>query len=109
MAYSKKETQITLGLITKNERRGDYVKVSRIIPENNGEESVDIRLMYTSDKEDAPKDENGLSPTTKGVRVKSESVPELLLALYKGLSEEERIEFEDAIEELNNSKEESEE
>lgn len=108
MAYNKKETQVTLGLITKNERRGDYIKISRIVPESGGEESVDIRLMYTSDKEDAPKDENGLSPTTKGVRVKSENIPELMLALYKGLSAEEVIEFEDAIAELGSSKEDEE-
>lgn len=95
MAYNKKETQVTMGLIKKNDR-GDFFKVSRIIPES-GDESVDIRLMYTSDKEGVPKDENGLSPTSKGVRVKSESVVELLIAIYKSLNDEERLEFNDSL------------
>ena len=95
MAYNKKETQVTLGYITKSERRGEYIKVSRIIPDGGGEESLDARLMYTADEgKDVPRDEKGLSPTSKGFRLKSENIAEFVSMIIKGMNEDEKADLE---------------
>lgn len=90
MSYGKEE-QIELALIKRN-NRGEYIKVTRIIPEGNRMESVDIRTMYTDEADE-------IRPTKKGVRISSESLPELVTALVQSLSTEEAEEIMELIKE----------
>lgn len=83
MAYdSSKETQVDVILIKKN-NRGDYIRVSRIEPEDKKKlPSIDIRNMYTTDDDE-------VRPTQKGVRINSEIVPEVFLAMLRAMRYEE--------------------
>lgn len=87
MAYSAKEKQNEIGLVRKNSR-GEYIRVARIIPEDSRKlESLDIRLMYTAE-------DGSVRPTTKGIRVNSELLPEVVSLIIKGMSHEELAELE---------------
>lgn len=82
MAYdASKEKQEEYGLITKNSR-GEYFRITRVIPGDNKVDSIDIRLYYTDGEEN-------IRPTQKGVRVSSEIVPELVLSILRAMNEDE--------------------
>lgn len=87
MAYSAKERQNEIGLVRKNSR-GEYIRVARVIPEDSKKlESLDIRLMYTAE-------DGSIKHTTKGIRVNSELLPEVVSLIIKGMSQEELDELE---------------
>lgn len=95
MAYNAKETQKDILMIPKG-NRGDYIKVSRIIPENTAKaQSIDIRMMYTAVD---PNEGEQIRPTQKGVRINSEMLPEIMAAIYGNMTEEELADFEANIE-----------
>lgn len=95
MAYNAKETQKGILMIPKG-NRGDYIKVSRIIPENTAKaQSIDIRMMYTAVD---PNEGEQIRPTQKGVRINSEMLPEIMAAIYGNMTEEELADFEANIE-----------
>lgn len=95
MAYdANNEKQIEYGLIQKNSR-GEYFRVARVIPNGSSRlQAVDIRTMYTDDTDT-------IRPTSKGVRVSSESIVEVATAIFKAMSIEEKEEFLDALTEIN--------
>ena len=87
MAYLAKEKQNEIGLVRKNSR-GEYIRVARIIPEDSKRlESLDIRLMYTAE-------DGSVRHTTRGIRVNSELLPEVVSLIIKGMSQEELDELE---------------
>lgn len=93
MAYNyRDEKQVEVALIKKNER-GDYYKITRIIPGSNKLESIDMRMMYTDDSDE-------IRPTKKGIRVNTEDITEFMVAVFKALSIEERQEVLEGIENL---------
>lgn len=95
MAYNAKETQKELLMLPKG-NRGEYIKVSRITPENTAKsESVDIRVMYTAVD---PNEGAQIRPTQKGVRINSEMLPEIMAAIYANMTEEELADFENNLE-----------
>lgn len=106
MATYAKSSQEVFASIPKNDR-GEFLQVSRIIPENkNSLESIDIRLLFTAmDPNEGPV----LKPTQKGVRINSETIPEVFAAVYKAMSVEERQEFSDLIASVDKLEEEAEE
>lgn len=105
MAYSAKETQKVLKMFKKG-NRGEYIQVSRIIPENKErQESIDIRVMYTATD---PNEGDTIRPTQKGVRINSETLPELIALICANMSEEEYIDLQTNLETLRNKSEEDE-
>ena len=83
MAYNiKDEKQQEFCMVPKNDR-GEYFRVARVIPPQNRMESIDIRLYYTDDSGD-------VRPTKKGVRVHTEALPEVVVAIFEALSKEEK-------------------
>ena len=80
MAYKSKDKQEIIAQVQKNSR-GEYIQVSKIIPENGKASSVDVRLMYTADDDE-------IKPTTKGVRLNSEIAGEVIVAMMKALDTE---------------------
>ena len=96
MAYdASKETQVNIGMVKKNQR-GDYIKIQRIIPKDESKlPSVDIRNMYTADDGEVYPARQG------GVRMNSELLIEVMKLVYKAMSTEERIDFKDAISEID--------
>ena len=83
MAYNAdNEIREDLGLFDKNSR-GDKVAVTKITNKKTGNVAYDIRNMYTNDDDE-------IKPTTKGVRLNSELIVDVVGALLKGLSEDER-------------------
>lgn len=87
--YQAKEEE--LGMIKKNDR-GDFIRIARIIPAK-GNEAIDIRMFYT--------DEMGqLRPTSKGIRISTEKVAEVIRLMMKGLKIEE---YEELLEEVINN------
>lgn len=106
MAYNAKETQKDILMIPKG-NRGDYIKVSRIIPENTAKaQSIDIRMMYTAVD---PNEGEQIRPTQKGVRINSEMLPEIMAAIYGNMTEEELTDFEANIEKYKKSEDAEEE
>lgn len=95
MAYNAKETQNEILMVPKG-NRGEYIKVSRIIPENTAKaQSIDIRIMYTAVD---PNEGGQIRPTQKGVRINSEMLPEIMAAIYANMTEEELADFESTVE-----------
>ena len=83
MAYNAdNEIREDLGLFDKNSR-GDKVAVTKITNKKTGNVAYDIRNMYTND-------ENEIKHTTKGIRLNSELVVEVVKSLLNGLGEDER-------------------
>lgn len=88
--YKSEETTKEFGLIEKD-NRGDFIKVTRIIPNDQTKlESVDIRQWYTD------KGTGELKPTAKGVRFNSEAIPSVVKALLDALSVEELEDLQEA-------------
>lgn len=93
MAYNAdNEIREELVNIQKN-NRGDYIIASKITNKNNGNVSVDIRNFYTNDEDE-------VRPTSKGVRINSEMLPELLGGLIKALEADEVEDLNDKLESL---------
>lgn len=86
MAYST--TDKLIGDIQKNDA-GEVVRVSRVAYKS-GNEALDVRTYYTNEKGE-------LAPTKKGIRVSSESLPELMKLMVDGMSTEEKMDFFDNI------------
>lgn len=83
MAYNAdNEIREDLGLFDKNSR-GDKVAVTKITNKKTGNVAYDIRNMYTNDDDE-------IKPTTKGIRLNSELVVEVVKSLLNGLGEDER-------------------
>lgn len=99
----KKYTEESSTLISKNDR-GDFIRVSRIKPENGrGMEAVDVRLFFT--------DSYGAQrPTQKGVRIHEEVLKEVVIAILDALTVDEFNEVmdhfpdEEETEEVENSR-----
>lgn len=86
MAYdASKEKQVEYGMIKKNSR-GEYIKVTRIIPSDRKMESIDIRLYYTDDSDT-------IRPTQKGVRISSEQIGEVVRAILRAMTPEEKLDI----------------
>jgi len=78
MAYNAdNEERRELCAIKKN-NRGDYVVASEIKNKNTGSVSIDIRQYYTND-------DDQLMPTSKGIRLNSENLKELMMGLADAL------------------------
>lgn len=90
MAYKTNDKQEIIARVQKNSR-GEYIQVSKIIPENGKASSVDVRLMYTADDDE-------IKPTTKGVRLNSEIAGEVIVAMMKALDTEALIDIQDEME-----------
>lgn len=92
MAYSAdNELQEELGVIEINSH-GEYIIVKKITNKTSGSVSIDIRRHYTDD-------EDVIKPTTKGLRIKDEAVPDVILAAAKSI---ETTDLVDLIEKLSN-------
>ena len=85
-----KTEEKVFGLIAKNDR-GDFIRVARVIPEK-GLEAIDIRNFYTPEGGDP-------LPTQKGVRMNSECMVEVTVAILKAMEPEEFNEVMDAFKE----------
>lgn len=97
MAYdASKEKHVNIGQVAKN-KRGDFIKVQRIIPLVSGKlESIDVRNMYTSIED------GNLYPARQGgIRMNSEIVVEVMKLIYKAMSIEERMDFRNVIDEID--------
>lgn len=81
MAYNE---ATVLSKISKNSR-GEEFWISSV-PEKDGGNSVDVRLYYTNDK-------NEMAPTKKGIRVSSELMPEVMLAMFDAMDESAKADF----------------
>lgn len=106
MAYKAKETQKEILMLRKG-NRGEYIKISRIIPENEDrQQSVDVRVMYTVVD---PNEGEQIRPTQKGVRMNSEMLPEIMAAIYVNMTDEEMADFESHVDRLKKAQVEKEE
>jgi len=82
MAYdASKETQELLVMLDKN-NRGDKIGIKKITRNDNGTISADIRNYYTNDAEE-------ICPTSKGVRVNTEMLADVVTALVDMLEVDE--------------------
>ena len=85
MAYnSQNETQKEIAVVDKN-TRGDKIRVARIekVGKTQTTVSVDVRTMYTAD-------DGEVRPTQRGIRIDSETAPDIILAMIKALGEDAR-------------------
>lgn len=90
MAYNAdNEVKDVLAEIQKN-NRGDFVIASKITNKNTGAVSVDIRQYYTNDADE-------VKPTSKGIRINTELLPELLAGLVKALEADEMIDLSETL------------
>lgn len=90
MAYNAdNEVKDVLAEIQKN-NRGDFVIASKITNKNTGSVSVDIRQYYTNDADE-------VKPTSKGIRINTELLPELLAGLVKALEANEMIDLSETL------------
>lgn len=95
MAYNAENfDEETIGSVEL--KNGNNVTVKKVTTKSSGEEAIDIRRMYT--------DDNGeVRPTSKGIRVSMECIPELLGYIVKALSREALYDINNIIvEEINN-------
>lgn len=96
MAYNaSNEKQVDFGSAAKNQR-GDVIKVQRIVPnDKNKMASIDVRNMYTAD-------DGKVYPAKQGgLRMNSELVVEVMLLMYKAMSADERLDFQDGIDSMD--------
>jgi hypothetical protein len=68
MAYNNSDERL---LELKKNNKGDYLVVAKITNNSTKEVSADIRNYYTDKNDD-------VQPTTKGVRINSEMLPEVM-------------------------------
>ena len=89
MAYNAANEERTELLTIQKNERGEYIKGSKIVNKNSGNESIDIRQFYT-DKDDK------VQPTSKGVRFNSENLLDFCKGIVTALEineKEELIDF----------------
>lgn len=78
MAYNAdNEVKEELAVVRKN-NRGDHIVVQKVTSKTSGSVSVDVRNYYTNDDEQ-------LLPTSKGIRINSEVLPEVLQGVLQVL------------------------
>lgn len=93
MAYNaSNETQEELAVIQKNQR-GDYLVVKKVTSNVSGSVSADVRNYYTTG-------EGTVMPTSKGVRVNSELLLDVMVAMAKCLEVNEIEDLKDKLDEL---------
>lgn len=93
MAYNAdNEIREELAQIQKN-NRGEYVIATKITNKTSGAVSVDIRQYYTNEADE-------VKPTSKGIRINTELLPELLNGLVKALEANEMMDLSDTLNEL---------
>lgn len=81
MAYnSNNEVQEVISTLDKN-KRGDKIRVTKIINSKYGYVSVDVRNMYTTEDGD-------VRPTTRGIRFNSEMAPDVIMAMLEALGQD---------------------
>jgi hypothetical protein len=93
MAYNNNEDRLEVASIQKN-NRGDILKVAQITS-SSGARSIDARMYYTSDSGE-------VLPTKKGIRVSDEMAGDVVLAMFKAMSTEARMDVFGAIEGIYN-------
>lgn len=101
MAYNaQNEERKELIDIKKNER-GDHIVVTKITNKANGNTSIDLRNYYTTE-------DGEVRPTQKGIRVNTEFLLDLIVAMTDGLEANELFDLQDKLEEIIEDGEESE-
>lgn len=93
MAYNNNEDRLEVASIQKN-NRGDILKVAQITS-SSGARSIDVRMYYTSDSGE-------VLPTKKGIRVSDEMAGDVVLAMFKVMSTEARMDVFGSIEGIYN-------
>lgn len=91
MAYNNNEDRLEVASIQKN-NRGDILKVAQITS-SSGARSIDVRMYYTSDSGE-------VLPTKKGIRVSDEMAGDVVLAMFKAMSTEARMDVFGSIEDI---------
>lgn len=87
-------TEECVTTIARNDR-GDFIKVCRVIPDNpKSLESIDIRNFFTNDDGD-------LCPTQKGVRIHTEILMDVVIAIVEAMSPSEQEEFMERLGDVN--------
>ena len=93
MAYNAdNEIREELAQIQKN-NRGEYVIATKITNKTSGAVSVDIRQYYTNEADE-------LKPTSKGIRINTELLPDLLNGLVRALEANEMMDLSDMLSDL---------
>lgn len=90
MTYQSKDKQEEFATVEKGNGRGEFVRVTRITPEDGVREtSLDVRQMYTAVNPDTGEE---LRPTTKGVRMPIKTAVAVLIGALRALPPAEREE-----------------
>ena len=93
MAYNaNNETQEELLVLPKN-NRGDYIVVKKVTNNSNGAISADVRNYYTNGEEQ-------VMPTSKGIRINSELLLEVMTAMAKCLETNEIEDLKDKLDDI---------
>lgn len=93
MAYNaNNEIREELAQIQKN-NRGEYVIATKITNKTSGAVSVDIRQYFTNDADE-------VTPTSKGIRINAELLPDLLNGLVRALEANEMMDLSDMLSDL---------
>jgi hypothetical protein len=93
MAYNAdNEIREELAQVQKNSR-GEYVIATKITNKTSGSVSVDIRQYYTNEVDE-------VKPTSKGIRINAELLPELLNGLVRALEANEMMDLSDTLNDL---------
>lgn len=95
MAYNAANEEREQLYFEPKNNRGEYIKVDKITNKNSGSVSVDIRNYFTNDN-------NEVCPTSKGIRINTESLFGIMEALAGALEENEVMELADALSEIYN-------
>lgn len=91
MAYNKDNYESEVILDVEKNQRGDHIIVSKMTTKSTGSVAIDARNYYTNS-------DGEVLPTSKGIRVNTEQVPDIIVAMAKGL---EITDIEDIIDELS--------
>lgn len=93
MAYNaNNEIREELAQIQKN-NRGEYVIAAKITNKTSGAVSVDIRQYFTNEADE-------VTPTSKGIRINAELLPDLLNGLVRALEANEMMDLSDMLSDL---------
>lgn len=93
MAYNaNNEIREELAQIQKN-NRGEYVIAAKITNKTSGAVSVDIRQYFTNEADE-------ITPTSKGIRINAELLPDLLNGLVRALEANEMMDLSDMLSDL---------
>ena len=93
MAYNaNNEIREELAQIQKN-NRGEYVIAAKITNKTSGAVSVDIRQYFTNEADE-------ITPTSRGIRINAELLPDLLNGLVRALEANEMMDLSDMLSDL---------